>query len=90
MNTGQKIELLTDLFVKQNFRNGERGYFYIEGPSLVMGRIMLYSNYQPFVGLYNQNSSISNFVTYAWGISDINKELIISNAQTYLNHIKTK
>lgn len=85
INTTQKIGLLSDLFVKQNLRNGQIGFLGIEGPSFVMARIMYLSNYQPFIDIYNQNSNISRFTTYGSGIDDDNKVLIISNALDYLN-----
>jgi hypothetical protein len=90
LNTTQKIVLLNDLFVKQDFRNGQPGFFGIEGPSFVMARLMLQSNFQPFVNVINQNSNVSRFVTYGTGIDTVNKTIIISNAQTFLTLLENK
>jgi len=90
INTTQKIELLTDLFVKQNFRNGQPGVLGIEGPSFVMARLMYYSNYQPFIDIYNQDPNIRQIVTYGTRIVENNKILIITNAQNYLNLLENK
>ena len=90
ISTAKKIELLTDLFVKQNFRNGQPGILGIEGPSFVMARLMYYSNYQPFVNIYNQDPNIRQIVTYGTRIVENNKILIITNAQNYLNLLENK
>lgn len=90
ISTTKKIELLTDLFVKQNFRNGQPGVLGIEGPSFVMARLMYYSNYQPFLDIYNQDPNIRQIVTYGTQIVENRKILIISNAQSYLNQLANK
>ena len=89
--TKQKIELLTDLFVKQNFRKGQPGDYYIEGPTFVMARIMYIDNYQPLVDLYNQDSIVKYFITDGSSIAGNEpKSTIISLANDYLNLLKAK
>ena len=91
-DTAQKIDLLTDLFVKQNFRKEQRGWFYIEGPSFVMARIMYYDNYLLFIEKYNQNADINYFVLNGSPMNyyegDI--QLILLDATDYLNSLKTR
>ena len=87
----QKIELLTELIVKQNYRENKEVFYFIEGPAYVMARIMYYDNYEPLIQEYNQNSVINGFVIYGYSFLDNDSKLtIISLANDYLNILKAK
>ncbi|WP_297093188.1 hypothetical protein [uncultured Draconibacterium sp.] len=58
----QLMELLNELFIKQNVRNGNRGDYGIEGPSFTMSRIMYFNNYEPLLDSMEQNFKIKMLV----------------------------
>lgn len=73
----QKIELLTELLAKQDFRGDKQGEYGIEGPSYVMARLMYYDNYGPLVDEYNQNSWLRSLIIYGSLLDDIETRLTI-------------
>ena len=58
----QRLALLNELFVKQSIRKGQPGDFGVEGPTLVMARMMFYYNYKPFLDIANQNPQIQYLI----------------------------
>jgi hypothetical protein len=87
----QEIDLLTDLFVKQDFRNNLRSWYSIEGPTFVMGRIMYFNNYLPLINECKNNNIMNSFINEGIPIQreDI-KSVIISFANDYLTLLKTR
>jgi len=86
----QKIELLSELFKKQDFREKRISWFYFEGPAFIMARLMYLDNYQSFMEYYNSSSRIQNFVTWARPIYEEHRTIIISYAKDYFNLLKTQ
>lgn len=87
----QKIELLTELIIKQDFRENREVFYFIEGPAYVMARLMYYDNYGPLVDEYNQNSWLRSLIIYGSPFEDFKTRLtIISLANDYLNLLKTE
>jgi hypothetical protein len=58
----QRLELLDELFEKQEVRKGEPGDYFVEGPTFTMGRVMYYNNYQPLIDSMEQNFEIKTLV----------------------------
>jgi len=86
----QKIKLLSELFVKQNFREHRVTWFYFEGPAFVMARLMYLDKFQPFMDYYTSSSRIQNFVTWASPIYKEHRSVIVSQAIEYFNLLITK
>jgi len=86
----QKIELLSELIIKQDFREKREVFYFIEGPAYVMARLLYYDNYEPLIQEYNQNSLLRRLIIYGVSFEDIETRLtIISLANDYLNLLKT-
>ena len=58
----QRLELLDELFEKQEVRKGEPGDYFVEGPTFTMGRVMYYNNYKPLIDSMEQNFEIKTLV----------------------------
>jgi hypothetical protein len=83
----QKHELLSEIFVKQAFREHRDTWYFFEGPVFVMARMMYIDNYQPFMDEYVNNSEIRHTVTSGSPTYPDMKLLIISLAENYLTTI---
>ncbi len=86
----QKIALLSELFVKQNFREHRVTWFYFEGPAFVMARLMYLDNFKPFMDYYTSSSRIQYFVTWARPIYEEHRSVIVSQAKEYFNLLEIK
>ncbi len=91
----QQLELLNELFVKQEVRKGEPGDYWIEGPTFAMSRVMYYCNYEPLLDSVEQNYKIKNLVelgSFSIG-SEEGKDAqtsIFNLAAEFINELKTK
>jgi hypothetical protein len=87
----QEIELLTELFVKQDYRKKFRSYYSIEGTTFVMGRIMYFNNYLPLMNECKNNNIMNSFILKGNPIqrADI-ISAINSFANDYLALLKTR
>jgi len=90
----QRLALLNELFVKQSIRKGQRGDYYIEGPTFVMARMMYYYNYKPFLDIANQNHKIQYLIEF--GDLQISSDegmqaqlLIFALAYSFIDELKT-
>ncbi len=87
----QEIELLTDLSIKQDYRNNLRSWYNIEGPVFVMARIMYFNNYLPLINECVNNNILNSFIIEGIPIQreDI-KSTIITFAADYLTLLKSR
>lgn len=87
----QEIELLKDLFIKQNYRNSLRSWYSIEGPVFVMARIMYFNDYLPLINECKNDNIMNSFIIEGIPIQreDI-KSVIISFANDYLTLLKSR
>ena len=90
LTDNQKIELLTDLFIKQDCRNNLHSWYSIESTVFAMARIMYFNNYMPLINECQENSIMNSFIIEGIPIQreDI-KSSIISFATDYLNLLKS-
>lgn len=91
----QCLELLNELFIKQNVRNGNSGDYGIEGPTFTMSRIMYYNNYVPLLDSMEQNFKIKMLVEL--GSFSISSEegrdaqtSIFNLTTAFMNELKTE
>lgn len=91
----QRLTLLDELFIKQEVRKGDIGWFAIEGPTFAMSRVMYFYGYQPLLDSMEQSILIKNLVEY--GNLFINVEdgakaqsSIFNLTTEFINELKTK
>ncbi|WP_167608755.1 hypothetical protein [Maribellus sediminis] len=58
----QKLDLLNELKIKQDLRNGESGDYAAEGPTFATSRVMFFDDYQPLLDSMQQNHIIKSIV----------------------------
>jgi hypothetical protein len=80
----QKHELLSELFVKQDFREYRDLGLSLEGPAFVMARMMYLDNYQPFMDEYVVNSAVRQTVASGSPTETETRSTIVALAEDYL------
>ena len=58
----QKLDLLNELKIKQDLRNGESGDYACEGPTFATSRVMFFDDYQPLLDSMEHNQIIKAIV----------------------------
>ena len=91
LTDNQKIELLKDLFIKQNCRNNLHSWYSIESTVFAMARIMYFNNYLPLINECVNNNILNSFIIDGIPIQreDI-KSTIITFAADYLTLLKSR